>query len=285
MTLSATSTDPIILERDYIQHHIICALASLEDPRYTLKGGTLERVCCLLGHRFSDDLDFDGTGTRASFLVALGEALLRAEATSGIALRMEPRSAPHQVALIHWHDDPRRFIKVDLSLDPNDHLPTQMWPVLPNYDDLPPSPPIRGYTLESLACVKLACLAARRKPRDFYDFDRLIAAGVDLDAAWALHVTDVDIRRARGVSQVDPTKTRSSYQGRLPELTRRWEPFLAAGAIPGSPAFEPIYHAVDAAVVRCDARWREQLTPEELAYRGSLPKDPATESSAEHRAR
>ena len=64
--------------RDRVQHHVVAALAQINDPRLVFKGGTMLRVCALPDYRYSEDLDFDWVSSPTAFHNILADALDKA---------------------------------------------------------------------------------------------------------------------------------------------------------------------------------------------------------------
>lgn len=111
--MTASGTGMVINEaRDRIQHHIIAALADIDDNRLIFKGGTLLRVCGLLDHRHSEDLDFDWLGPRQEFPQLIAAALSAAAASNGSDLRLAHRKGPN--LSVRW---PHRSYEEDMKAE------------------------------------------------------------------------------------------------------------------------------------------------------------------------
>lgn len=275
--MSSTDAQPFIVTRDYIQHHFICALAEIGDEKIVFKGGTLMRVCVILGYRYSEDLDFIYYGTVGDLLVTLRAAAAIVRQRTGYELELLPDRRRYHLGELRWGPTEAQTIRVDADLSDHGRLSTQMWHVLPNYPDLPSSPAIRGYTLVSLAVTKLACLSARSKARDFHDFDHVLRLNVDPERVWAEYVEEVERRRSNGVSQPDPTRTRGNYLGRIQLLTSQWQDNITEGLIPSAPPFSEVLARVDAFVQQQHENWQRQLPHAEHQWRLHRPKNPASE--------
>lgn len=146
-----------------------------------------------------------------------------------------------------------------------------LWEVHTRYPDVPSGMTIRGHTLESVATTKLACIARRRKSRDFYDLVKLLDAGIDLHQVWPGYVAHVDRLRALGYQQPDPIQTSNGYHGALRMLNEQWEELRPTGLIPNAPEFADISERVDRAIAAPLQAWLDVLTPDELRDRRAAP--------------
>ena len=63
---------------------LIAALAGIGDDRLVFKGGTLLRVCVFDNYRWSEDLDFDWTGSPEGFRALVDGAVAKAASSLGI---------------------------------------------------------------------------------------------------------------------------------------------------------------------------------------------------------
>lgn len=260
----------LLHDRDYIQHHFIASLAEISDDYLIFKGGTLLRVCGLLD-RFSEDLDFDYFGDLDTLWTTLLKATKRTRQRTGYPLTLERAGGNYAVASLRWGDHPSQAVRIDVNTDGRSPLPTRQWPIQPRHEGLPSGVTIRGHTLESVAVTKLACIARRRKSRDFYDLVKLLDAGVDLHRVWPAYVQHVDRLRRLGYKQPDPIPTFNSYHGALRMLTQQWEQLRPTGLIPNAPAFGDLLARIDPAVGAALRAWTETLTTDEIADRRATP--------------
>ena len=117
----------------------------------------------------------------------MSDALGEAAWSSGAELTLSLRQGPNPRIL--WRDqDHADAMRTEAAFVTQHHLPFRTWPIRPNHPDIPPAPPINGYELVSVMADKLTCISRRNAPRDFYDLNSLLLAGVDIHAGWSLYV-------------------------------------------------------------------------------------------------
>lgn len=249
--------------RDRVQHHIVAALATGASDRLVFKGGTMLRVCALPDYRYSEDLDFDWAGAPGGFRAEVATAVAAARSTSGTFLRAEGADGPR--CEIGWsHQGYYGTIDAEATLVGEVAVPTQEWPLLPNHRDLPPSPPIRGYTLEAVMADKLSCVSRRAAARDFYDLHSLLTHGVDIHEAWQIYVEEFNNWRRQYGWRVFPSDIQSSYRRRLASIATDWQERVATHHLPEGPAFGEVLSHVDKAVAGALTEWLSHLEPGEL---------------------
>ena len=235
------------------------------------KGGTLLRVCGLPDYRYSEDLDFDWMGSPHGFRAATAAAV-SAVAGGGTFLNLLPGPLK-QIAggrggstAVGWsHQGLAGRIEVDASFVDRIEIPTQDWPIIRRHPDTPPSPPIRGYTLEAALSDKFSCISRRPAGRDFYDIDRLVAHGVDIHEAWALYTEQHNNLRRHYGWRPHPADIRTEYARRLPRIAADWDASVAGGMVPPDDRFIDVYARVDAAVADAQAAWMALADPDEVA--------------------
>ena len=235
------------------------------------KGGTLLRVCGLPDYRYSEDLDFDWMGSPHGFRAATAAAV-SAVAGGGTFLNLPPgplapvAGGKGGTTTVGWsHQGLTGTIEVDASFVDRIEIPTQDWPIIRRHPDTPPSPPIRGYTLEAALSDKFSCISRRPAGRDFYDIDRLVAHGVDIHEAWALYTEQHNNLRRHYGWRPHPADIRTEYARRLPRIAADWDASVAGGMVPPDDRFIDVYARVDAAVADAQAAWMALADPDEVA--------------------
>ena len=168
-------TDIENVAREYCQHLFLSFLyQQAGSEKLLFKGGTALRI--IFGSpRFSEDLDFTGSGIRQKEVEELfTDALAEIERTGiGIEVREgKPTTGGYlgiAVFLIY-----SRKIKIQIEVSLRNGRLLKGTRTLVQSDYLPP------YTLvhlpvEDIIAGKLAALQSRRKPRDFYDYYFLLS--------------------------------------------------------------------------------------------------------------
>ena len=253
---------PVGEARDRVQHHIIAALAQIDDPRLVFKGGTMLRVCGLPNYRYSEDLDFDWIGTPSAFHNTLSDALDEAAWSSGAELELSVGRGPNPEVV--WRDEGHHDnMSAEATFLSEHYVPLRTWQIRPNHPDIPPSPPILGYELVSVMADKLSAVSRRVAPRDVYDLNSLLWAGVDMHAGWALYVAHHQHPEIQYGWRPHPSDIRASYLGRRGEFANGWEYLVRTGWLPAVP-FHEAFSNVDNAIRATLNQWKQGLAPGEL---------------------
>ena len=253
---------PRAAARDRVQHHVVAALAQVEDPRLVFKGGTMLRVCGLPNYRYSEDLDFDWISSPAGFHSVLADALYKAVWSSGADLEMSFGRGPNP-RILWCAEGHRGEINAEATFLSRHYVPYRTWPIRANHPDIPPCPPIRGYELVSVMADKLSAISRRAAPRDFYDLNCLLLAGVDIHAGWALYEAHHQHSEIQYGWRPHPSDIRASYLGRRARLFSRWDDLVQEGRLPAYPVHEA-FNNVDGAVRAALDQWKQRLPPGEL---------------------
>ena len=165
---------------------------------------------------------------------------------------------------ISWRAEGHRGeINAEATFLSRHYVPSRTWPIRPNHPDIPPSPPIRGYELVSVMADKLSAVSRRVAPRDFYDLNNLLLAGVDIRAGWELYVAHHQNPEIQYGWRPHPSDIRASYLGRRARLFSRWNDLVQEGRLPAYPVDEALAN-VDAAISAALDRWKRELSPGEL---------------------
>lgn len=170
------------VEKDYLQHILLRAIAGRCGPVLVFKGGTaLQKVWGL--PRFSEDLDFTCAG--ADEPLSFVELALRDFRNYGHTARImkEMRSASSwscrvsiEGPLFQGLNRSRCFIRVELSLREKIMLEPVAREIIPRYSNLPPYLVSVMAPAEMLA-EKVRSLYGREKARDLYDLAFLLNRG------------------------------------------------------------------------------------------------------------
>jgi len=170
------------IEKDYLQHILLRAIAGRCGPALVFKGGTaLQKVWGL--PRFSEDLDFTNVGTEDP--LSFVEPALRGFQHYGHKARIakERRGASSwscQVSvegpLFQGLNRSRCFIRIELSLREKTLLEPAVQEIIPRYSNLPPYLVTVMAPAEMLA-EKVRTLYGREKARDLYDLAFLLNRG------------------------------------------------------------------------------------------------------------
>lgn len=220
------------------------------------------RVCALPDYRYSEDLDFDWVSSPTAFHNILADALDKAAWSVGADLELSLGRGPNP--RISWRAEGHRGeINAEATFLSRHYVPSRAWPIRPNHPDIPPSPPIRGYELVSVMADKLSAISRRVAPRDFYDLNNLLLAGVDIRAGWELYVAHHQNPEIQYGWRPHPSDIRASYLGRRARLFSRWNDLVQEGRLPAYPVDEALAN-VDAAISAALDRWKRELSPGEL---------------------
>jgi predicted nucleotidyltransferase component of viral defense system len=212
-----------VQERDYLQHLLLRALTG-RSQGLAFKGGTALRLV-YRGNRFSEDLDFNVTGSAEALasvvaLRRLWQQIVGDLADFGVAAELRNEwegeagyslDVSYQGPLYDGRDHSKGKVRVDISrrLEP---AKTRRELVRSEYDDVPPFV-VSVLTPEHLLAEKVRALIVRAKPRDLYDVWLLLAQNV------ALERTLVEQKLAL----YDLSLTAASLEPALSQAAREWE--------------------------------------------------------------
>ncbi len=167
-------TDKENVVREYVQHLFLSYLYQQADSeKLIFKGGTALRVV-LKSPRFSEDLDFDGIGLNyvqienliTNTLANLEQVGLRA------SILESKRTTGGYLSIVEFHVyDQTIGVYIEISLRKNK---TKGARTMIHSDYLPPYTLVHA-SAEELVKGKMDALAARQKPRDFYDYFFLLS--------------------------------------------------------------------------------------------------------------
>ena len=225
-----------IVALDRLLHHTAAALGAANDPRLTLKGGTLLRVSALENHRYSEDLDFDFVGTPEEFRHVVTVAAAVASTASGVTLVARPAN---KNIYLDWEDgESGGSIKVEATFLPEAIAETQQWSLHLRYEGLPSGATLAGYTLTEVLSDKLKAVARRGAARDIYDIAALVSAGADMDAAWGRYVAGYDDPRREYGARNHPSDIRTGYLPKSDTIRQRWQMMRSEGWLPATADFD-----------------------------------------------
>lgn len=161
--------------REYIQHLFLSFLYQQADSEKLLfKGGTALRIV-LKSPRFSEDLDFDGVGiSYAQIETLITETLAKIEQT-GIPVNIaeSKKTTGGYLSIIEFRAyDQLVNIYVEISLRKNKAIKGSRTMI---HNDYLPLYTLVHASIEELVKGKMEALAARHKPRDFYDYFFLLS--------------------------------------------------------------------------------------------------------------
>jgi predicted nucleotidyltransferase component of viral defense system len=201
------TTDPTIVERDYV---LSWALAALYDQpalaeRLVFKGGTALRKCHFSDYRFSADLDFTLRDSLApeELQSAIDGACQWMRQETGVelipalfrTLRDIPGEEAHQARIAYvgplgrLGGTPPR-IHLDLTIYETLILPPEDKPIFHPYSDADRlDRTVVVYALDEMLAEKLRAMLRRTRARDLYDVWQLLTRYVD----------SLDLNRARGI--------------------------------------------------------------------------------------
>jgi predicted nucleotidyltransferase component of viral defense system len=174
-------------ERDYLQHLLLGALYT-RSQILVFKGGTAIRLI-YRGNRFSEDLDFNGTGgisdlrkLWADVIADLADYGIQAEARNdwesevGYSFDVSYRGPLHD-----GRDRSKGKVRIDINRRP-EAVATRRELVNSEYDDVRPFV-VTILTPEHLLAEKVRALLVRGAPRDLYDIWLLLGLGIAPDRA------------------------------------------------------------------------------------------------------
>ena len=197
-----------ILERDYALSWLLAGISRVEPLRDTLifKGGTALKKCFFGDYRFSEDLDFSGTGN-----VPIGEemeeairevcdrtaSLLDEYAPVEIVCERYTEREPHpggQEAFtirlrLPWQRTPQTRVMVETAVDEKVLKPAQKRSIIHEYGESLEAE-VQVYALEEIVAEKLRAILqhveklhergwSRSRARDYYDLWRVLGAYQD----------------------------------------------------------------------------------------------------------
>jgi predicted nucleotidyltransferase component of viral defense system len=194
-----------VLERDYLLSWILAGIGRTDSLRETLifKGGSALKKCYFGDYRFSEDLDFSGTGdvpTGQALEDAVREAcqsaarLLDEYAPVEVVCERYTEKEPHPGgqeaftvrARLPWQRRAQTRVMVEVSVDEKVLKPAPRRAVLHEYGE-PLAAQIRVYALEEIVAEKLRAILqhvekleargwSRSRARDYYDLWRVLGA-------------------------------------------------------------------------------------------------------------
>lgn len=258
---------PQLVEKDFYLTRLLWALGQRFGDALLLKGGTLLSKVDMGFLRLSEDADLvlPGTPSRRSSqnvgtMRRVSEAIAELSGAIGVTARFPAGELHHQAAHGVWQLEyssefgPQR-IMLEVSIRPVLRPPREVR--LRQLLADPLAGDMRGATCFALAASeahaeKVRAAFTREAVRDFYDLDRLLAAGADLSSPDFLVLVDAKLgelnavplaRQARSFA-LDANRRRVVEAG----LARDLPAVLRADA----PAFD-----LDAMLARFDALWRK----------------------------
>jgi len=187
-----------VLERDYLLSWILAGISRVDVLRDTLvfKGGTALKKCYFGDYRFSEDLDFSGTGsapTGRRMKMAMDDAcaitvkLLDPYAPVEIVCERHVERNPHPGgqeafdirARFPWHRQLQTSVMVEIAMDEKMLKPHPYRSVLHDYGE-PLETQVQVYSLEEVIAEKLRAILqhsralerrgwVRSRARDYYD--------------------------------------------------------------------------------------------------------------------
>lgn len=162
-----TTTGNIALE--YFQHLFLSHLYREKDADgFLFKGGTALKIVWR-SPRFSEDLDFTGTGTNIREIESLLERTLLGVEEEGVGVKIEEakKTSGGYFSILQFEAGPNRGgVQLEVSLRPSERIKGVTSLVASDF-----LPPFTLIHLEEKALVreKVNALLTRAKPRDFYD--------------------------------------------------------------------------------------------------------------------
>ncbi len=193
------------LERDYLLSWLLAGIEQVDLLRDTLvfKGGTALKKCYFGDYRFSEDLDFSGTGgvptgdaMERAIRAACGEAqrllneYVAAELTCERYTEKEPHPGGQEAFTIHarfpWHPRPWTRVIIETAVDEKLLKTPVRRKVIHEYGE-PFDASVEVYALEEIIAEKLRAILqhiaklehrgwSRSRARDYYDLWRIFAA-------------------------------------------------------------------------------------------------------------
>ncbi|HEV56532.1 MAG TPA: nucleotidyl transferase AbiEii/AbiGii toxin family protein [Phycisphaerales bacterium] len=197
-----------VLERDYLLSWILAGIDQMDSLRDALifKGGSALKKCWFGDYRFSEDLDFSGTGD-----VPTGKAMEEAmQEVCGAAVRLLGEYAPIEIvcerytekaphpggqeaftirARLPWQKEAHTRVMVEVSVDEKVLKATPRRAVIHEYGE-PLDAQVRVYALEEIVAEKLRAILqhvgklqergwSRSRARDYYDLWRVLGVYSD----------------------------------------------------------------------------------------------------------
>jgi len=166
--------------REYCEHLFLSFLYQRPGSEKLLfKGGTALKI--VFGSpRFSEDLDFTGSGIRQKEVEELFTDTLAEIERTGIKVEIaegKPTTGGYLGIAVFWIYGQEIKVQIEVSL--RGGRPLKGIRTLVESDYLPPYTLVQLPT-ESIIAGKLAALANRHKPRDFYDYFFLLSGNYPL---------------------------------------------------------------------------------------------------------
>jgi len=255
-----------ILERDYLLSWILAGITHVESLRDTLvfKGGTALKKCYFGQYRFSEDLDFSGSGD-----VPIGEAMEQGiqqactvaehllEEYAGVEIECERYTErdPHPGgqeaftirARLPWQRNAQTRIKVETAVDEKILKPVEKLSVIHEYGE-PLKAHIQVYALEEIVAEKLRAILqhaqrlqergwSRSRARDYYDLWRVLRAYRDQLDLSGFSTFLLEKCAVRKVSFTDAQDFFSETV--LNHVEQTWQQWLGP-LVPQLPAFDTV---------------------------------------------
>ncbi|MEW6666277.1 MAG: nucleotidyl transferase AbiEii/AbiGii toxin family protein [Thermodesulfobacteriota bacterium] len=194
-----------ILERDYVLSWLLAGVSQVDALRDTLvfKGGTALKKCFFGNYRFSEDLDFTGTGNVPTGDKMEGAVREACEAATSLLDEYAPvefvcerytERDPHPGgqeaftirARLPWQRTPQTRVMVETAVDEKVMLPVQKQSIIHEYGE-PLEAQVLVYALEEIIAEKLRAILqhskelherswSRSRARDYYDIWRVLGA-------------------------------------------------------------------------------------------------------------
>lgn len=207
------------VERDYVLAHCLVAVSRMlgETKFLVFKGGTALRMCYFDDYRYSADLDFSivGDQTRVDALRMIGRSLDLVKEEIGLPALSLVTDEPTKIA---YEGPLGRARSIKLDLDETERVFSSVRrPVVPRYEDVPPSEGLPTYSLVEITAEKLRCVIQRLQCRDFFDLHYLLEVErVELAETWEMFE-----EKARH-KNIDPAVFFERFDARLPQYEERW---------------------------------------------------------------
>ena len=255
-----------VLDRDYVLSWVLAGISHTPGLRDTLafKGGTALRKCYFEDYRFSEDLDFTGTGDlpRGDELEILvkeacraAEGSLASYAPVGIFCERYTEREPHPEgqeaftirARLPWQNRPQTRVLVEVTVDEPLLWSTKRCTILHDYGE-PMDAEVQVYALEEVIAEKLRAILqqidslerrewSRSRGRDYYDLWRVLGAYRDqLDMTEFSRLLHAKCA-VRGVSFAGAGDFFDERM--LGNVGGTWEQWLGP-LVPGLPSFETV---------------------------------------------
>lgn len=215
------------------------------ERKLVLKGGTALRKIYFDNYRFSEDLDFTGTGDVSEDLVRASSALRDAGATAHVPIerieRLTERRRMSRTLRIRYRDmhGHANSIRVEVSLRERIVLPPVLGNIRDPYGVVGTGVTIRTLALPEIFAEKVRALHTRSMSRDLYDLWRLILAGVAFDRS----LTEKKLRWWDASAKFDL----KIATGRIARIEPIWKRDLSA-LLPRVPRYDDIAREVQRAL-------------------------------------